>query len=106
MQTHEDMNHNYKEFLKRLEKRAANMVRDKQSEITAGKEDENPLAVWKSHGIQCVHMPDDEQGILRISVGGGNEMPISFNYCTIRGGVGPCIALLERAIKALRNAPD
>lgn len=91
-------------FMDRLTERADNMVRDKASEITAGKEGEEPLAVWNAHNVQCTHMPDDEQGILRISVGGGRT-PVPMNYCVIRGSVGQCIELLERAIVALREAP-
>ena len=69
-QTHEDRTHGT-EFLRRLTQRADDMVRDKQSENTAGKEGEEPLAEWKHKGVSVRHMPDDEQGILRISIGGG-----------------------------------
>jgi len=51
-------------------------------------------------------MPDDEHGILRISVGGGDSTPVQLNYCTVRGGVGRCINLLEQAIAALRECPE
>jgi hypothetical protein len=103
MQTHRDDSH-ADDFMDRLRQRAAKMTRDKASEITAGKEGEEPLAAWKAHDVQCKHMPDDEQGILRISVGGG-ATPLPLNYCVIRGGVGPCIELLEKAIQSLREAP-
>ena len=103
MQTHEDRAHRT-EFLRRLKRRANDMVRDKQSEITAGKEGEEPLAEWKHAGISVRHMPDDEQGILRISIGGGSTS-VPLNYCVFRGGVGSCIDLLEKAVAALKAAP-
>ncbi len=102
MQTHEDETHRT-EFMRRLTQRADGMVRDKQSEITAGTEGEEPLAEWKHKGVGVRHMPDDEQGILRISIGGG-DTPVPLNYCVFRGSVGPCIDLLEKAIAALKAA--
>ncbi len=103
MQTHEDTAHRT-EFLERLTRRADEMVRDKKSEITAGKEGEEPLAEWNHAGVGVRHMPDDEQDILRISIGGG-ATPLPLNYCVIRGTVGKCIDLLEMAIVALKAAP-
>lgn len=103
MQTHEDSDAR-QTFIDRLRERAKQCVNDCASEITIGKPDEKPLAVWKHDGIYVTHMPDDEQGILRISIGGGSEI-VSLDYCTIRGGVGKCIDLMERAIAALRKAP-
>lgn len=105
MQTHEDSQHQpsfMREFMARLKQRAE---QDKdRSKITAGSNDEEPLAKWRDGDIHVRHMPDDEQGILRISIGGGNT-PVPLNYCVIRGGVGQCIELLEKAIKALKAAP-
>lgn len=89
-------------FLERLKERAKQL--EGRSVIAAGKPSEEPLAVWSSCGIEVRHMPDDEQGILRISIGGGHT-PIPLNYCTIRGSVGDCIGLLEKALKALRDSP-
>jgi len=103
MQTHEDMQHQ-NEFFARLKQRAAEMERGKQSEITAGKEGEEELAVWSSNGVQCRHLPPDEQGILRISIGGG-QTPIPLNYCVVRGDLGQVIDLLKQAITALKKAP-
>ena len=103
MQTHMDNSHG-SEFMKLLRERANEAVKNKASEITAGKEGEQPLAVWKSNGVGCRHMPDDEQGILRISIG-GCETAVGLNYCVIRGDLGQCIGLLEKALVALRDAP-
>lgn len=105
MQSHADELHE-RSFMERLRERADTMTANHQSQITAGKEGEESLAEWKAKGVFCRHMPDDEQGILRISVGGcGEGAPIEMNYCTIRGGVGACIQLLEKAIRALKQAP-
>ena len=103
MQTHEDGSH-VGEFLRRLKERATQMKQDRASEITGGKDGEKELARWDAEGIQCIHRPEDEQGVLRISVGGG-ETPVPLNYCVIRGDLGQCIELLEKAARALRAAP-
>lgn len=108
MQTHEDETHRDEtrhQFWDRLRKRARKTVHDKASEITCGKEGEEPLGEWIHDGVGVRHMPPDEQGILRVSVGGG-QTPIPMNYCVFRGDLGPCIDLLEKAIKALRAADD
>lgn len=106
MQTHYDDQHK-KEFLELLEARARLSKAIKASEITTGKDSEKPLASWKaSNGIHVTHMPDDEQGILRISCGGGDTLPLKLNYLVIRGRVGECIDLLEMAIAGLRECPE
>lgn len=105
MQTHDDKDQKIQPFMDHLKARADRMLENKLSEITAGKEGEKELARWKSHGMQVVVRPDDVQGILRISVGGGHKTPVPLNYCTIRGDVGACIDLLELAIRALKEAP-
>ena len=106
MQTHEDIQHT-NDFMQRLRDRAAKAQDDKTSQITTGKPGEQELGSWKaSNGLHVKHMPDDEQGILRISVGGGDKLPVTMNYLTIRGRVGDCIALLEKAIVALRECPE
>jgi hypothetical protein len=99
MQTHEDEGHRRK-FLNRLQERADDMVRDRASEITAGKEGEAELGRWKHAGVHVTHLPPDEQGILRISIGGGLDI-VPMNYCVFRGDRGPCIYLLKKAIRAL-----
>lgn len=108
MQTHYDKQHGeYVDFMERLRERADKAARDKVSQITTGKDGEEPLGSWKaSNGVHVRHLPDDEQGILRISLGGGDNLPVTMNYLTIRGRVGECIALLEKAIVALRECPE
>ena len=104
MQTHDDKSHK-REFLDLLQARADRMREGKASEITAGKKNEPILEKWKAHGISVVVRPDDPQGILRISVGGGDKTPVPLNYCTVRGDIGECIQLLEWAIRALKKEP-
>jgi hypothetical protein len=104
MQTHEDNNHLQTGFMDRLRERAESMVENKESEITAGKEGEVELASWRHKRWHIRHMPDDEQGILRISLGGG-ETPLPMNYLVFRGPVGRCITLLEGALAAIKKAP-
>lgn len=107
MQTHDDNTHTQIDrFLEELHRRAEKSKESMKSQITTGSPDEKPLAQWKGNGIQVCHMPDDPQNILRISIGGGEKTPVVVNYCTIRGGVGECIALLEKAIKALKESPE
>jgi len=104
MQTHRDSQY-IEEFLERLYRRATSAKVNKTSQITTGTPDEEPLAIWKANGVYCQHLPDDEQGIARISIGGGDGLPVSVDYCNIRGGVGRCIELMERAITALKESP-
>lgn len=99
MQTHMDSSHS--DFMRRLEERAAKAVENKASEITVGKEGEEPLAVWMHGRMRVTHMPPDEQGILRISIGG---MANIGNYLVFRGDVPKCVELLERALLAIRSA--
>lgn len=108
MQTHDDTNHGLRElFLEQLRGRADSAEKAGASLITAGSPDEEPLGQWKaSNGMHVKHMPDDEQGILRISAGGGEHLPVTMNYLVIRGPVGQCIDLLEKALVALRESPE
>lgn len=54
--------------------------------------------------MYCVRRPDDEQGILRISVGGGVQT-VDVNYCVYRGDLAKCLHLLRMAICALEECP-
>lgn len=102
MQSHRDEQHAAR-FIERLKKRAEQAQKAKASIITTGDE---PLASWQgSNGVHINHLPDDEQGVLRISIGGGDHLPVTLNYCTIRGDLGQCIKLLEMARLALKEAP-
>jgi len=89
-------------FIKRLRERAVQMTRAGKSTIAAGTPGEDALASWQSHGVHVTQMPDDEQGILRISVGGGTT-PVPLNYCTFRGDHARCVDLLRKALRALED---
>jgi len=103
MQSHEDSTHQDR-FMQQLRERAEKMKASGDSEITGGKPGEKPLAKWKHGDVHVKHMPDDEQGILRISAGGGNT-PVPLNYLVIRGDVSECVNLLTKALAALKAAP-
>lgn len=108
MQTHEDGDYferpHAKEFMDRLRQRADEVVARKASEITAGKAGEPILEEWQRHGVHVRHLPEDEQGILRISIGGG-QTPVPLNYCVFRGNHSKVVDLLRKALLALSDGP-
>ena len=105
MQTHENNSHG--SFIAELQRRAEIAEKAKASTITAGDEGEQAICKWKaSNGVHGKRLPDDPQGILRISVGGGDHLPVTMNYVVVRGSVGQCIELLEKALVALRECPE
>lgn len=101
-QSHSDLSHDAKEFMEKLTKRANEMTKGRLSEIAAGKEGEQEIGSWSIDGVGIIQRPGDEQGILRISIGGG-DTPLPLNYCTFRGDLCACIDLLEKVISALRK---
>lgn len=101
-QSHSDLSHESQKFMEKLTIRANEMTEKRLSEIAGGKESEQELGNWLIDGIGIIHRPEDEQNILRISIGGGNT-PLPLNYCTFRGDLGACIDLLEKVISALRK---
>ena len=102
MQTHEDADFK-NEWLKSLEEKANRMHAAGESKITGGDKGEEALSEWQFKSVHVRHMPPDEHGILRISVGGGTDTPIELNYCTFRGNRGHCIDLLRKALKAMES---
>jgi hypothetical protein len=88
-------------FLEQLAERANRIKAEERSKIAGGAPGEKPLTEWEAGGIAVRQLPDDEQGILRISIGGGDNLPITVNYCVFRGERGACLALLRRAVAAL-----
>ena len=104
MQTHRDDDFS-RDWLKSLEEKADRMVANGASMITAGVEGEKALAEWQFKSVGVRHMPEDEHGILRISIGGGEHIPIPLDYCVFRGDRGQCVDLLRRALKALEAGP-
>ena len=91
-------------FRKTLEHRA-NFLQDNQaSTIAGGKKGEKLGDIVESGDFGIRKLPDDTQGILRISIGGGPHLPVSANYCSYRGDKGMCIDLLEQALTALKSS--
>jgi hypothetical protein len=41
-----------------------------------------------------------------LSIGGGEHLPVTMNYVVVRGKIGQCIELLEKALVALRECPE
>jgi len=106
MQTHEGFSHRRSEFLRELMERAGRGKKTGIASITAGSPGEKELASWRaSNSMEVVHRPNDSQDIIRISIGGGPNAPVRMDYCVIRGTVGECIEMLERAIAALKESP-
>ncbi len=110
MQSHRDSDHGSVDkllereaFLKRLRERADEMVERKLSVITGGDEDEKVVREWRHGDVNVRQFPDDEQSILRISVGGSRD-PVQLAYCVYRGSHGKCVKLLRRVLEAMENA--
>ena len=106
MQTHDDSDFLERaKFLSRLQDRAHSMVNSKASQITAGKPGEAVFMEWQRDHVHVRQLPDDEQGILRISIGGG-ETPVPCNYLVFRGKHNKCVDLLRQALRVLERGPD
>ena len=60
------------------------------------------LEQWGHDGIRVQMLPDDKQGVLRISIGGHPDINPS-EYCHFRGDQSKCIALLERCLAAMKS---
>lgn len=107
MQTHPDYDaERITPFLDRLKIRADDAMAKGNSQITTGEPGEKPIDEWKHGKIHVTKMPEDEQGILRMSVGGGTEglvRKLDINYCVFRGDRTQCAYMLEQAAKALRE---
>jgi hypothetical protein len=102
MQTHKDSDYQDR-WLRSLQNKADKMVAEKRSVITAGEDGETPLARWKARGLTVTQLADDEHGILRISIGGGDGTPLELAYCTFRGRHSKCVDLLRKALVALQE---
>jgi hypothetical protein len=90
----------------RLEERASDDFLAGRSKITGGLKNEEIICEWQARGVHVRQLPDDEQGILRISVGGGNETPVPLNYLVFRGKHSQCVDLLRKALVALQEGPS
>lgn len=106
MQSHLDDDFRRDMFMGRLAERAEEIRSQGRSQITGGREGEEPITQWKRRGIHVAQLPDDEQGILRISIGGGSDTPVELNYLTFRGKHSKCVDLLRKALVALQEGPE
>jgi hypothetical protein len=106
MQSHLDGDFRRDMFMDRLKERAEEIRGQGKSQITGGRDGEEPLTTWKRRGLHVTQLPDDEQGILRISIGGGSDTPVELNYCTFRGKHSKCVDLLRKALVAMQEGPE
>ena len=98
MQSHQDRpDHDRSALMRELFERADQLTEEGENKITAGEPDEDVVRKWKRGDMLVNQMPDDPQGVLRISVGGN----VGFGYCTFRGPRKACLSLLSDAVKAL-----
>lgn len=120
MQSHDDMQHfpngtdaKFKRLkdieetrlLNRLEQKAVEMVKNKDSEITAGKLGEEILWEHTENNITLRRLPDDDLA-LRVSIGSVN-IERRTDYFVFRGDPKRVYNLLKRATNALlRTHPD
>ena len=87
-----------------LKAKADKMFSSGASSITGGKKGEKPIRQWEHDGMHVKKMPVDEQGLLRVSVGGGVKYRgESMDYCVYRGSREACLAILEEAVAAMRE---
>lgn len=102
MQSHDDLQHRRDEFMRQLEERAESMSERQASIIAGGKPGEVALDEFFINGIGFRQLPPDEQGILRISIGGGSPV-VNVNYCVYRGDKLACINLIRSVLKGLTS---
>lgn len=98
MATHSDADHGKKSrILEELRLKAELMTEVGQNRMTHDK----VIEEWTHDGLRVQMLPDDPQGVLRISAGGHDEIKPS-EYCNFRGDQGKCIALLEKCLAAMK----
>lgn len=95
-----------KKWLDELANRAEKIREQERSTITGGRDGEPVISEWTHNGIGIRQLPSDDMGILRISIGGGNDTPVVVNYCVFRGDHGKCVDLLRRALAAMEEGPQ
>lgn len=101
----EHFNRASEEFLQSLKQKADKMTLEGKNTIAVGKPEEHPLTEYDSeNGVFVRRMPEDEHGIIRVSVGGGDNLPVKGDYCTFRGNAKQAVKLLHKAIQAIEQA--
>lgn len=89
--------------LKNLEKRASEMKAAGLSQITSGRDGEEAIESYDFKSVHVKKLPDDPDGVLRISIGGGKTIEGPINYCVYRGNKDRCISALKRALLAMER---
>ncbi len=113
MQTHHDAEHEDRQarelrdrLMGDLLEEADRMMEEGENLITAGEEDEEPIAVWGKFGVRVTEYPvremDAPLDILRISLG---QVGDGTGYCVFRGDINRAIHLLTQAKNALKRRP-
>lgn len=104
MQSHDDRSHDpLRGIPKGLIEKAQQMMAEGRSRITAGASDESVLFKAEHDGMLIRQLPEDEHGVLRISIGRAPAIEKS-SYLVYRGDRAKILGLLERAVGALRAA--
>lgn len=97
-QTHDDRDFSKQDGLfEELKRRAVEMTAKRLNTITAGEPGQSPIAEWDHGSMHVTRLPEDAQGVLRVSIGGN----VGFGYCTFRGSREACRCLVEQALAAL-----
>lgn len=113
MQTHRDEDHRpprlsrhelNRSTAEAIEERARHMLENGESAITAGEPGERAIAETLKFCTFVRRMPDDPNGVLRVSVGMASAIfsDPEARYVVIRGDPAACADLLDRAARALR----
>ena|SRR5688572_4375824 len=102
MQSHDDSSH-MPQPIKDLAMKADRMTAEGRNRITAGAPGESTLFEAEIDGIYIRQLPEDEHGVLRISIGRAPAIDRS-SYLVYRGDRAKVLGLLERAVGALRAA--
>lgn len=102
MGSHQDTDHGLaqrrSEFLKDLQRRAEIMTDLGKNELQQRK----PIRRWRHDGVTVEELDEDMNAVLRISIGGGDHLPVPGDYCRFRGDQSRCIHLLEKALEAMK----
>lgn len=91
-----------KGFHRQLEERAVEMSNSRLNEITAGRDGERVLLERQVGRVLVRQLPDDDLGILRISIGGGEKL--HGYYLVYRGDREAIREALRHALRAIDRA--
>ena len=98
MGSHQDVDHQEKSrVLDELRLKSELLSELGKNRVTA----DRVLEEWEHDSIRVQMLPDDPQGVLRISIGGHPDFERS-EYCNFRGDQARCIRLLERCLAAMK----